>query len=192
MTHVTGVDTTANDMSTPLGKKGGGCQTGSGNGGVPKKTIALAKGFESSPDVLKLLSGGCSVFQGVAECFGELQCVAVIHIGTRAGTRCHIAPVCSVGRWWVQCVAVCCSVLQCVAVLKRVSNPMIHTRYSLRLDALCCNVLQCVTLCRSVLQRVAACCSVLQRVAAYCSVLHCVSVHASVSSQCLNRSKKPT
>jgi len=51
------------------------------------------------------------------------------------------------GRVLGKCVAVCWSVLQCVAV----------------------SVLQCVAACCSVLQRIAACCSVLQWVC--CSVL---------------------
>ena len=49
----------------------------------------------------------------------------------------------------LQCVAVCCSVLQCV--LQRV--------------AVCCSVLQCVAVCCSVLQCDILCCSVC------CSVL---------------------
>jgi len=53
----------------------------------------------------------------------------------------------------LQCVAVCCSVLQRVAV--RCSNGY----------TVCCSVLQCVAVCCSVLQYVAVCCSVLQRVA---------------------------
>jgi len=61
----------------------------------------------------------------------------------------------------LQCVAVCCSVLQCVAVRA------------------CCSVLQCVAvgvrtgfvclhkrpMCSSVLQRVVVCCSVLRYIA---------------------------
>jgi len=67
---------------------------------------------------------------------------------------------CSWGAWSVvvgvlveegvlQCVAVCCSVLQCVAL------------------SVCCSVLQCLAVCCivSVLQCVAVCCSVLQCVA---------------------------
>jgi len=53
----------------------------------------------------------------------------------------------------VQCVAVCCSVLQRGAV--------------------CCSVLQCVAVCWSVLQCVAVCCSVLQCVAVSYNVLQC-------------------
>jgi len=59
---------------------------------------------------------------------------------------------------YILCVAVLqyCSVLQCVA--------------------LCCSVLQCGTMYCSVLQCVAVCCSVLQCVAVRCSVSQCVAV----------------
>ena len=63
----------------------------------------------------------------------------------------------------LQCVAVCCSVLQCVAVL-------------LQCVAVCYSVLQCVAVRCSVLQCVAVCYSVLQCVAVCCSVLQCVAV----------------
>jgi len=60
----------------------------------------------------------------------------------------------------LQCVAVCCSVLQCAV-------PAF------------CSVLQCV----------AVCCSVLQcAVPAFCSVLQCVAVCCSVLSQRAGRS----
>jgi len=77
----------------------------------------------------------------------------------------------------LQCVAVCCSelqfvavwckVLQCVAVCCSVFS---HTNFRI-----CCSailLLYCgVEVCFSRLQCVAACCSVLQRVAVCCSVL---------------------
>jgi len=88
----------------------------------------------------------------------------------------------------LQCVAVCCSMLQCVAVRSVVAE--------------CCSVLQCVAVCCSVLQCplrqdvakndstcvccVTACCSMLQCVAVCsidaecCSVLQCVAVYCSV------------
>ena len=53
-----------------------------------------------------------------------------------------------------ECDAVCCSVLQCVAVCR---SHAIHT-YS-ECVAVCCSVLQCVAVCCSVLQCVAVCCS---------------------------------
>jgi len=57
----------------------------------------------------------------------------------------------------LQCVAVCCSVLQC-SVLQWGDNQTIQNKA-------CRNILQCIAICCSALQRVAACCSALQRVA---------------------------
>jgi len=91
----------------------------------------------------------CSVLQCVAVCYRVLQCVTVC-----------VAVCCSV----LQYVAVCCSMLQCVAV--------------------CYSVLQCVAVCVAVccsmLQYVAVCCSVLQCVAVHCRVLPCIAVYGSV------------
>ena len=67
--------------------------------------------------------------------------------------------------WCVE-LAVCCSVLQCVAV--------------------CCSVLQCVAVCSSVMQCVAVCCSVMQCVAVCCSELQCDAVWCRVV-QCVVR-----
>ena len=80
-------------------------------------------------------------------------------------------------------VAVCCSVLQCVAVCcsscascTPASPPSDLVHY------LCnsCSVLQCVAVWCSVLQCVAVRCSALQCVAVHCSVLQCVAVCCSV------------
>jgi len=95
----------------------------------------------------------------------------------------------------LQCVAVCCSVLQCASLLiflhtlfhislcyyrPPTTSPSI-TRTSLwQCVAVCCCVLQCVVVCCSVLQCVAVCCSVLQCVAVCHSVLQCVAVCCSV------------
>ena len=68
----------------------------------------------------------------------------------------------------VQCVAVWCSVLQCVAVCSLICN---STDLSLSEPKV-----QCVAVCCSLLQCVAVCCRVLQCVAVCCSVLQCVSV----------------
>ena len=82
----------------------------------------------------------------------------------------------------LQCVALCCSVLQRVT-----------TCYSLSLCAsgyctvlwgvqICCRVMQCASVCCSVcsvLQCVAVCCSVLQCVAVCCTMLQCVAVELS-------------
>ena len=59
----------------------------------------------------------------------------------------------------LQCSAVCCSFLQCVVVCCvwiRTSSLL-----SSSIVAVCCSVLQCVAVCCSVLQCVAVCCSVL-------------------------------
>ena len=86
------------------------------------------------------------------------------------------------------CVAVCCSVLQCVAVWTRavyssqdlaLQNVAV-CRSVLQCVAVPCSVLQCVAECCRVLQSVAECCRVLQCVAVCCSVLQCVAVCCSV------------
>jgi len=59
----------------------------------------------------------------------------------------------------LQCVAVCCSVLQCVVAT-------FHGKETNESVAVCCSVLQCVAVCCSVLQCVAVCCRVLQCVVA--------------------------
>ena len=72
----------------------------------------------------------------------------------------------------VQCVAVCCSVLQCVGSV-------------LQCVAVCCNVLPMVCDAGMMLVgelekkclRFVVCCSVLQRVAVCCSVLQCVAAY---------------
>jgi len=79
-------------------------------------------------------------------------------------------------------VAVCCSVLQCVAVCCSATYPnnmYIYGQIFWTLgigDMSLCSVLQCVAACGSVLQCVAVCCSVLQCVAACGSVLQRVAV----------------
>ena len=70
----------------------------------------------------------------------------------------------------------CCSVLQCVVVCCRV----LQLTYILGVVCccVCCGVLRCVAVCCGVLQCVAACCSVLQSVivdiCTWCSMLLCV------------------
>ena len=77
-----------------------------------------------------------------------------------------IAVCCSV----LPCVAACCSVLPCVAVCCCV----------LPCAAACCSVLPCVCDCTWEMNAstfdIAVCCSVLQCVAACCSVLQCVAI----------------
>jgi len=96
----------------------------------------------------------------------------------------------------LQCVAVCCSVLQWPP-LQNVSCPPL---YILQCIAVCCSVLQYVAVCCSVLhcmcrvlhytfcsalQCVAVCCSMLQCVAVCCSGLHymCRVLHSLVCLQ---------
>ena len=74
------------------------------------------------------------------------------------------------------CVAACCSVLHCVA--------SISFNFVEQWVALCCGVMQCVAVCCSVLQCVAVCCSVLQCVAVCCRhrILHFFQVcHSSIN-----------
>jgi len=70
-------------------------------------------------------------------------------------------------------VAVCCSALQCVAVRCSVSQCVAVCRSALHCVAVRCNVSQCVTVCRSALQCVAVRCSVSQCVAVCCSASQC-------------------
>ena len=74
----------------------------------------------------------------------------------------------------VECVAVCCSVLQCVAVCY---HYYLLVGSALRSRALPSpslqNTVQCV-------ECVAVCCNVLQCVAVCCSVLHCVTMWSSM------------
>ena len=76
----------------------------------------------------------------------------------------------------VACVAVCCSVLKCVAVCYWGVSKTVF--WSCNCVA-SCDVLQCVAVCYSALQCIAVCCSVLQCVACVavcCSALKFVAV----------------
>ena len=64
--------------------------------------------------------------------------------------------VSSFAQQQMQCVAVCCSVLQCAQLIS------VCLAVCRQFIAVCCSVLQCVAMCCSVLQCVAVCCSVLQ------------------------------
>jgi len=63
----------------------------------------------------------------------------------------------------LKCVAVCCSVLQCVAVVAVCDLNIVVSLDSrvLQCIAVCCSVLQCIAVCCSVLHGVPLCCSVL-------------------------------
>jgi len=78
------------------------------------------------------------MLQYVAAYCSTLQFMVDVEMGT--------ARVCA-----LQCVAVCCSVLQCVAVHRILKGVCV---------AVCCIVLQCVAMCCIVLQSVALCCIV--------------------------------
>ena len=93
----------------------------------------------------------------------------------------------------LQCVAVCCSELQC-------AQQNMQQLHQVDILAVCCSVLRCVAVCCSVLQCVqqnmqqlhqvdilAVCCSVLQCVVVCCSVLQCVAVCHDI----LNRQLAP-
>jgi len=86
----------------------------------------------------------------------------------------------------LQCVAVCCSMLQWVAVCYSVLLQYVAMSYVrcvlLQSNAGCIaiHMLQCVTVCYSVLQCVTVCCSVLQCVAVCCSVLQCIAVYSNL------------
>ena len=138
--------------------------------------------YEQADVLLQCVAVCCSVLQCVAVCCSVLQCVAVCCsvlqlMCSQPHTRClcdttrlyawvsrHTSKLmcyCSVLQCVVCCswcaVAVCCSVLQCVAVC-----------CSWCAVAVCCSVLQCVVVCCSWCA-VAVCCSVLQCVAVCCS-----------------------
>jgi len=94
----------------------------------------------------------------------------------------------------LQCVAVCCSVLQCVAdshstvplhLRSKSVLQWIAVRYSVSqrmfsYATLCCSEWQCAAVCCRLLQCVAVCCNVLQCVATCCSVLQCAATLYSV------------
>jgi len=109
----------------------------------------------------------------------------------------------------LQCVAVCCSVLQCVAVFDVCCSVILETVLAqtrrvadasekMQRVAVCCSVLQCVAVCCSVLQSVAVSysrlcsrelvaspmrvggCSLLQYVTLCCNALQCVAICCSV------------
>jgi len=80
----------------------------------------------------------------------------------------------------LQCVAVCCRVLQCVA------PPAVSRANRARVTPLGVGVLQCIAVCCSVLQCVAVCCStccVMSQPRESCTVgRRCVAVYYSVLS----------
>jgi len=96
----------------------------------------------------------------------------------------------------LQCVAVCCSVLQyksktqCCNVRRYAAlvaawcSVMQRDAVVLQCDAVCCSVFQCVAVCCSVLQCVVVCCSVLKCVEVCCSVFQWLQCKSKM--QCCN------
>jgi len=86
----------------------------------------------------------------------------------------------------LQYVAVCCSVLQCVAGLAKELEAKAKAKGGMLRVAVCCRVLPCVAVRCCALPCVAVCCSVLQCVAVCCLLLQCVAVLAQygVASSC--------
>jgi len=85
----------------------------------------------------------------------------------------------------LQCVAVCCSRLQCVAKWHSVSQRVVvsseRTQHMLQFGAACCSVWRCIAMRFSVAQCDVVWYSalpVVQCVAVCCSVLQCVAVHS--------------
>jgi len=118
----------------------------------------------------------CSVLQCVAVCV--LQCAAKSTSFVQVPQEVDLGE-CAIGM----CVAVCCSLLQCVCC--SVCGSVLGVCWCVCGSVLQCVaecVLQCVEVCCSVLQCVAECCSVLQFVKVCCSV--CGSVLECVGSVC--------
>ena len=116
-----------------------------------------------------------------------LQCLAVRCNVLQSGAR--GAPLCN------SPVAVCCSVLQYIAVWCSVvptwlSLVQLNCFIVMQCVAVSCSVLQCGALCCSVLQCLAVSCSVLQCLAVCYSVVHCVAVSCS-ALQCLVHEVSP-
>jgi len=91
---------------------------------------------------------------------------------------------CSLGA--LKHVAVCCSVLQCVAECFGVlqSDTQCDYRGEEKNFWQIVSFHGCVAVCCSVMQCVAVCCSALQCVALYCSMLQCCAVLCSVVQCC--------
>ena len=134
----------------------------------------------------------CNVLHSFAVCRSKLQRVAVwcCTIQTNPCIHTHTCMCCSS---MLQCLALCCSVFQCVAVSLRKPSPTHPYRKVLQCIALGCTVLPCVALCCSVLQclfkkilthnHTGVCCNVLQCVAVCCIVLQCFAVWCNTIQQ---------
>ena len=142
----------------------------------------------------------CSVLQRAAVCEHAVMSANVAVDTSEATSNCY-------SRTWcrLQCVAVCCSVLQCVAANDNVGRsrniksdicaPDVYTdgRHNTHMNESYLEygkisvdkrgfefVFVQIAVCCRVLQCVAVCCSVLQCAAVWCSVMQCVAVCCSV------------
>ena len=93
--------------------------------------------------IIQMLQCVAVFMQRLAMCFSVVQCVLQTNAYEHHS---DVALCCSV----LQCVAVCCSAMQCVLQMDIVCRSVMTTPHA------------CVAACCSVLQRVAACCSVLE------------------------------
>jgi len=105
-----------------------------------------------------------------------LQCVAVC-CSVLQLVVCHWEVLTSVCMW--PCVAVCCSVLQCVAVCCNRWCVMGCAHFGM-CDAVCCSVLQCVASCCSVLQ----CVNTPQHAVIQCATLQHTDCNTRTASRC--------
>jgi len=146
----------------------------------------------SVASVLQRGAERCSELQCVAMRCSVLQCVAVCVCTYRGGASMSNGDLsaCTYPQWCcsvlqcVQCVAVCCSVLQhdvvhysallCVCTHCTGARAAKGDLFARSYPPWWCSVLQCV----------AVCCSVLQCVAVRCCALLCVAVRCCVS-QCV-------
>jgi len=154
--------------------------------GVLQVVIALT----NTGGGMYLLSCAIYIFTIYTQC----SQIAGLSLYTCACVRCSVwRCVAVLANYWflftfmcvraLQCVAVCCGVLQCSKNCWSLFTCMCVC--VLQCVAVCCSVLQCVAVCCSVLPCsqitglslhtcLCVCCSVLQRDAACCSVLQCV------------------
>jgi len=138
----------------------------------------------------------CSVLQCVAVCCRVLQSVNTQkNLLERA---CHVTifskePFCLWSRnpklqlgpkklpcSMLQCVSVCCSVLQYAAVCCSMLQCVLVCCSVLQYAAVCCSMLQYVAVRFSMLQYVAVCCIMLQYVSVCCSAFQYVEVRCSI------------
>ena len=125
--------------------------------------------------VVQYVAVSCSVLQCVAVCCSVLQCVAAYLSSEETELKDSM----------LQYVAVCCS--RRVSFSRGDSAQRLKSLSWLQCGAVCCSVLQYVAVCFIVSQSTqeplvaAVCCSVLQRVGVCCSVFQCVAEYSRAS-----------